>query len=302
MLQRVHHDLLEKTEASTTVISNCSKLAPFLLVMLAAPKLWAQGPPFQTDDPTPVDLGHYEAYVFGGVDGTPAEIDPAGPAFEFNWGAIPNVQLHAILPFGAILPSNNPVYAPGGKGPSAFGLTDMELGVKYGFVKQTKHRPQIGSFTMVEIPSGSYAKGLGVGRVWYKLPIWVQKDWGPWSFDGGIGYAIVKQYQYRNYIYGGYLVKRKISKKLELAAEVFSHAREGFAAPQTQSSTLIDAGGYYHFKYPGLQLLFAYGHSIAGQTENYAYLGLYWTWGKDEKKTTAGDVILSGQPLKNGFY
>jgi hypothetical protein len=302
MLQRVYHDLLEKAGASTTVISNCSKLALFLLVMLAAPKLWAQGPPFQTDDPTPVDLGHYEAYVFGGVDGTPAEIDPAGPAFEFNWGAIPNVQLHAILPFGAILPSNNPVYAPGGKGPSAFGLTDMELGVKYGFVKQTKHRPQIGSFTMVEIPSGSYAKGLGVGRVWYKLPIWVQKDWGPWSFDGGIGYAIVKQYQYRNYIYGGYLVKRKISKKLELAAEVFSHAREGFAAPQTQSSTLIDAGGYYHFKYPGLQLLFANGHSIAGQTENYAYLGLYWTWGKDEKKTTAGDVIPSGQPLKNGFY
>lgn len=274
-----------------TVISNCSKLSLFLLVMLASPKLWAQGPPFQTDDPTPVDHGHYEAYVFGGMDGTPAEIDPVGPAFEFNWGAIPNVQLHAILPFGAILPSNNPVYAPGGIGPSAFGLTDIELGVKYGFVKQTKHRPQIGSFTMLEIPTGSYAKGLGVGRVWYKLPIWVQKDWGPWSFDGGIGYAIFKQYQYRNYLYGGYLVKRKISKKLELAAEVFSHAREGFAAPQTQSSTLIDAGGYYHFKYPGLQLLFAYGHSIAGQTENYAYLGLYWTWGKDEKKTTAARLV-----------
>jgi hypothetical protein len=24
--------------------------------------------------------------VFGGVDGTPVEIDPVGPAFEFNWG------------------------------------------------------------------------------------------------------------------------------------------------------------------------------------------------------------------------
>jgi hypothetical protein len=44
---------------------------------------------------------------------------------------------------------------------------------------------------------------------------------------------------------------------------------------------MIDAGGYYHFRSPGLQLLFAYGHSIAGQTENYAYLGLYKTWGKD---------------------
>jgi hypothetical protein len=44
---------------------------------------------------------------------------------------------------------------------------------------------------------------------------------------------------------------------------------------------MVDAGGYYHSQSPGLQLLFAYGHSIAGQTENYGYLGLYKTWGKD---------------------
>jgi hypothetical protein len=48
---------------------------------------------------------------------------------------------------------------------------------------------------------------------------------------------------------------------------------------------MIDAGGYYHFKSPGLQLLFAYGHSIAGQPENYGYLGLYKTWGKDKDKS-----------------
>jgi hypothetical protein len=171
----------------------------------------------------------------------------------------------------------------------------MELGVKYGFIKQTKRRPQIGTFPMLEVPTGNYAKGLGVGRPWYKLPIWVEKDWGPWTFDGGMGYAIVKQYQYRSYLYGGYLVKRGINKKLELAAEVFSHGREGFSAPQTQPSTLIDVGGYYHFKYPGLQFLFAYGHSVAGQTENYAYLGLYKTWGKDKQKAATGDAMLGGQ-------
>ena len=239
-----------------------------------------------------MDLGHYEAYVFGTVDGTPAELDTTGPAFEFNWGAIPNIQLHAILPFGAVLPSNNPIYLPGGTGSSAFGLTDMELGVKYGFIKQTK---QIGSFTMFEIPTGSYSRGLGVGRVWYKLPIWVAKDIGPWSLVGGLGYAVVPQTQFRNYLYGGYLVKRVISKKLELSAEIFSHAREGFAAAQTQSSTMIDAGGYYHFNSPGLQLLFAYGHSIAGQTENYAYLGLYKTWGKDRANKSASDAMLQSQ-------
>ena len=45
---------------------------------------------------------------------------------------------------------------------------------------------------------------------------------------------------------------------------------------------MIDLGGYYHFKHnPNEQFLFCYGHSVAGQTENYAYVGMYWTWGKD---------------------
>jgi hypothetical protein len=288
--------------------NHAGSILTLLLLVLATSKLQAQaGPPFQTDDPTPVDLHHYEFYLFGTVDGTPAELDSTGPAFEFNWGAIPNIQLHAILPFGVVAPTNNPIYAPGGTGPRAFGLIDTELGIKYGFIKQTKYRPQIGSFTMFEVPTGSSSKGLGVGKVWYKLPIWVEKEFGPWSLVGGLGYAVVPQTQYRNYLYGGYLVKREVNKKLELSAEIFSHAKEGFAAAQTESSTMLDAGGYYHFKSPGLQLLVAYGHSIAGQTENYTYLGLYKTWGKDKGKDEAdqadkkaiGDAILSARPPTN---
>jgi hypothetical protein len=281
---------LRRARARARVVGGC---ALALVMTLAAGKAWAQaGPPFQTDDPTPVELGHYEAYVFGMVDGTPAEIDPMGPAFEFNWGAVPNIQLHAIVGFGAILPSNNAVYLPGGTGPSAYGMTDSEVGVKWGFIRQTKRRPQIGSFTMFELPTGSYAKGLGVGKVWYKLPLWAAKDFGPWSVCGGMGYAVVPQVGYQNYLYGGVLVKRVVSERWELAAEMFSHAREGFAAPQTEASAMVDAGGYYHFKSPGWQVLFAYGHSVAGQTENYAYLGLYKTWGRDRgrKDAVAGEM------------
>jgi hypothetical protein len=65
---------------------------------------------------------------------------------------------------------------------------------------------------------------------------------------------------------------------------------------------MIDAGGYYHFKHhPGEQFLFCYGHSVAGQTENYAYLGMYWTWGKDKDKKTVSDAMLSRQFGKDGF-
>jgi hypothetical protein len=284
------------------VLSGASFLATFLLVLFAASKLWAQGPPFQTDDPVPVDYQHYEFYIFGGVDGTPAEIDSIGPAFEFNWGAIPRVQLHAILPWGGVFPSNNPVFLPGGTGPTSFGLTDMELGVKLAIIKQTRNFPQIGSFTMFEIPTGNYDKGLGVGRVWYKLPLWAEKDWEHWTVCGGGGYAVVPQTLYRNFPYTGLLVKHEFNEKWELAAEVFAHGREGFAAAQTESSTMIDAGGYYHIKKePDTQFLFAYGHSISGQTENYAYAGLYWTWGKDNNKAAPGNPLRSGQMLRDGF-
>ena len=285
--------------------SKCSTAALFTLVMLAVPRLWAQGPPYQTDDPVPVDLHHYEFYIFGGVDGTPAEIDSIGPAFEFNWGVIPRVQLHAILPWGVVAPSNNPVYLPGGTGPTNFGLMDMELGTKIAVIKESPHLPQIGTFVMFEMPTGNYDRGLGVGKVWYKVPIWLQKNSGRWLFDGGAGYQIVKQTGYRSFPYTGWLVKRELSERLELGAEVFAHGREGFAAAQTQSSTLIDLGGYYHFKnHPGEQFLLCYGHSVAGQTENYAYVGMYWTWGKDDKddkKDSASNDWVPRPMRANGF-
>jgi hypothetical protein len=288
----------------------------FLLFLKVVSTRWAaaQGPPFQVDDPVPVDFKHYEIYIFGATDGTPAEMDYAGPAFEFNWGAVPRVQLHAVLPFGGIRPFNNPIYAPTGMGPSETGLIDMEIGVKLAIIKESKRIPQIGTFTMFEMPTGNADKGLGIGKVWYKLPLWLQKNSGKWLFDGGAGEVVIPQTDYHDFPYGGFLVKREVNKKLDLAAEVFSHGGEGVAAPQTHASTMIDAGGYWHLKGDEfMQLLFAYGHSVAGQTENYAYLGLYWTWGKDakggrdndkdsdEKKTSLlKDALFSRQSMKHG--
>lgn len=255
----------------------CSAFAVLLLLMAFAVPVWAQaGPPFQTDDAVPVEYGHYEFYVFGLADGTPVEMDADAPAVEFNWGVYPKVQLHAIVPGGITAPMNHPAYAPDGHGPVTFDLGDIELGVKYGFITETKRRPQIGSFPLIEIPDGD--------KPWYQLPIWISKSIGPWILDGGAGYVVNPQEGMRNYPFGGFLLQRVINKKITLGAEIFSHGRAGEDVALYQPSTMIDLGGYYNFNSPGLQLLFAYGHSIAGQTENYAYLGLYKTWGKDKKR------------------
>ena len=245
------------------------------------------GPPFQTDDPDPVDLHHYEFYVFGSADGTGVEMDTAGPAAEFNWGMLPNTQLHVIVPLAAVIPSNEPKYAPAGEGPTEFGLGDIEIGVKYRWIKETKHRPMIGTFTMLEVPSGNYSLGLGVGEPWAKLPVWVQKSFGPWTTYGGVGEQVVPQTGYKNFTYGGWLVQRDIGKKWTLGGEVFSHGAEGIATAQIRGSTFIDAGGYYYIRNPGFQVLFCYGHAVGGLPETYAYLGLYWTWGgsKDDQQS-----------------
>jgi hypothetical protein len=268
--------------------TNDAMLRAVSVFLFVAGAAWA-GPPFQTDDPEPIDYGHYEFYTFASSDGTGVETDTAGPAVEFNWGALPNVHLHAIVPAAAIFPSNNPSLAPAGTGPRAFGPGDIELGIKYRFVQEGKYRPMVGTFVMFEMPTGNADKGLGVGKTWYKLPLWVQKSFGPWTTYGGGGVTMVPQTGYRNFPFAGWLVQRDIGKKWTLGSEVFYHGPEGIATPQTRPATLVDVGGYYKFRDPGFQLLFCYGHTAIGQTENYAYLGLYWTWGKDKGKPATPD-------------
>ncbi|HEY7392180.1 MAG TPA: hypothetical protein VH640_26920, partial [Bryobacteraceae bacterium] len=239
---------------------------------------WA-GPPFQTDDPEPIDYRHYEFYTFANSDGTKVETDTEGPAFEFNWGALPNVHLHIIVPAASALPANNPACAPLSIGPRAFGIGDIETGIKYRFVQETKHRPQIGTFTMIELPTGAYNRGLGVGKVWFKLPIWIQKSFGPWTTYGGGGETVIGGHAegYQNFPFAGWLVQRDLNKKWTLGTEIFYHGTEGNAAPQYRSATMVDFGGYYKFHGDeGFQLLFCYGHTAIGLAENYAYLGLYW--------------------------
>ena len=238
--------------------------------------------PFKPTIPEPIDYQHFEFYTFGSADGTRVETDTVGPGFELNWGALPNVHLHIIVPGAAIFPSNNPALAPAGAGPRAFGIGDIELGIKFRFIQESKHRPMVGTFTMFEMPTGNAAKGLGVGKTWYKVPLWAQKSFGPWTTYGGGGVTVVDAPGYRNYPFAGWLVQRDLGKKVTLGTEAFYHGPEGLATAQTRPATLIDFGGYYKFRDPGFQLLFCYGHTVVGQTENYGYLGLYWTWGKDK--------------------
>lgn len=259
-------------------------LAVALVVLFASASAHA-GPPFQTDDPEPVDYRHFEMYAFELSDGTTqGGTTLATPAYEVNYGVVPNVQLHLVLPFTT-------VFAP--DGPNQHGFGDTEFGIKLRFVKESKSTPQIGIFPFFEFPSGNADKGLGIGKTWYRMPLWLQKSWGPddrqWTSYGGGGYTIVPQDGFVNFPFAGWLLQRQLSKKLTLGSELYGHGPQ--TPDTTRSATMLDLGGIYEFK-PGFDLLFAAGRSIYGQPETYTYLSLYWTWGPGG----AGDEGSPSQP------
>jgi hypothetical protein len=70
-----------------------------LLIAVFAPHTGSAGPPFRTDGPVPVEPQHWEIYLFS--TGTHAVGGTAGilPGIDANYGAAPDLQLHAAVPY-----------------------------------------------------------------------------------------------------------------------------------------------------------------------------------------------------------
>jgi len=238
------------------------------VLILVCPVVASAGPPFLTDDPAPVDLGHFETYVFSQWDNSPGTAsNVTGPAVEFNWGFLPNLQFHVVAPFeNATTPGM----------PNAFGFGDMEVGVKYRLVQETTGRPQIGIFPMAEVATGDANRNLGNGQTWYRLPVWIQKSYddGKWTIDTGGGAALNDAPGQRNYGFGGFLVQRSLGSGLTLGAEVYT---QGATAVGSTATTFYNVGGYIN---PSDQfsILLSVGHSVAGQNHAIGYVGLYYTF------------------------
>jgi Putative MetA-pathway of phenol degradation len=238
--------------------------------LLAAGSAFA-GPPFFTDDPAPVDYQHSEFYIFSTYDKTPDGKDAALPAFEYNYGVLPDTQLHIVVPFARSSPND---------AGSEYGIGDIEVGVKYRFIQETDSMPQIGIFPMAELATGNADKGLGNGKTWWRLPVWIQKSWGEWTTYGGAGYVINRADGQRSYPFAGWLLQKDIGEKWTLGGEVFGRARD---TEDGESTTMLNFGGLYKFT-PDFNLLFSLGQSVGGERHTVAYLGLWWAFGGDEGK------------------
>lgn len=253
-----------RTRRQTRAVSLGS--AAVLALALAAGSASA-GPPFITDDPEPVDLGHWEIYAFSAGAFEHSASTGVGPSLEVNYGAAPNLQLHLI----ANLSYDNPSGTP-----KQFGLGDTELGFKYRFITPGDKDwfPQVGIFPLLELPTGQAKRGLGAGYTQAFLPVWIQKDIGKWTTYGGAGYWINPGPGNRNYWYGGWLLQRQVTAKLMLGGEVF-HTTSSVVGRSGSSG--FNLGGQYDVTEHD-HLLFSAGRGGLAYAVDAAAVGYPFTY------------------------
>lgn len=239
---------------------NC-RFAAVTASLLAFSSAATAGPPYDTDDPEPTELHHWEIYVFNAGD-TAAGMVSGETGVDLNYGPVPGVQLTATIPID---------YATGAG--MRIGRGDLEFGVKYRFYHREKAGISFAAFPRLILPTAS--RGFDTGRLQILLPVWGQKDIGDWSIFGGGGYTINPGPGNRNYWQSGLAITRSLSNRATLGIEV---SRQGSNSVGAGGVTRVGVGGIYKLKDPFSILVsagpqFEDGNARAG-FHFYAGLGL----------------------------
>ncbi|RST30436.1 hypothetical protein HMF7854_06045 [Sphingomonas ginkgonis] len=236
-----------------------ARAAAALTLLLASPVL--AGPPYDTDDPQPTELHHWEIYNF--VAGARAEGSLDGAAgVDLNYGGFREVQLTATLPLGFSRAAGERFRA---------GASDVELGIKARLYHDEKEGLAFSVFPRAILPTGSRA--FGGRRIRLLLPVWAEKDSGPWSVFGGGGFELNPGAGNRDFWIAGVAVTREFGERLSVGAELFHQGPDSRdARPETRLGLGATAalGGPYSLLVSGGPS-FSAGHVGA---HGYAALGL----------------------------
>lgn len=238
----------------------------WLTLLLTSSSAFA-GPPYQTDDPEPVEYGHYELYV--AFTQTRTRDDAAGnaPLVELNYGAAPNLHLG----IGVVGAFDKPQQQA-----SRYGFGDIELSLKYRFVQESEHTPMIAFFPSASLPTGNADRGLGNGASELFLPLWFQKNWGSWQINTGGGYRINHAAAAKNSWFFGWQIQKRLNEHLTLGGEMVHSTEETAGQGASTGFNLggvLDVTEHHH-------LLISAGRGITNRDTNRfsSYVGYQLTW------------------------
>jgi hypothetical protein len=218
------------------------------------------GPPFVTDDPEPPPPGGWEINVPFILERTPGTTEMDAPLFDLNYG-LPEVQLKLEFPVRVVCEDGNGTEA---------GPGDLLTGVKWRFLNNEQSQLQFGIYPQLLLPTGDHARGLGDGGSAFVFPLLAQKNWDRWTFYGNIGFWWQTAAETRNYVYAGAVLEREINERLTLGAELFGNS------PKERGGRFdfaFNLGGKWKMS-NHVNLLFAGGRDIVGDTNAMAYIGL----------------------------
>jgi hypothetical protein len=221
------------------------------------------GPPFNTDDPEPVDFKHWEYYISSINTFQSRTSTGTIPHFEVNYGLIPNVQVHLLLLMNYDYTRNEG---------TNFGYAYTEFGMKYRFVQESDNTPQIGVFPIIEIPTIKNNE-FGNGKAQIYLPVWLQKSWDKLTTYGGVGYWINPGTNNKNWIFFGWELQYDISSHFTFGGEIYYHTAN---TVDSKSVTGFNLGGFINFT-EKFHLIYSVGHSLTNDSFISSYAGLLWT-------------------------
>jgi hypothetical protein len=225
-------------------------------VLVAAALVWLPiaaanaGPPFNTDFAQPIEPGHTEIDLYSDVAHAQFFTSATLPGIQADHGLAPDVQVRAVVPF--VRDSGTP---------DQYGLGDVQFGVKYRFLDDNAGQhwwPQLAVFPVVLAPTGDRQRGLGQGGPALSLPLWAQKNIGPWKIYGGGGYTLDYGVGTRNSGFLGLAVLRQFGSGLSLGGEIFEKQANRRGA---SDSTTVHIGGSYDIT-ERYHLYFSVGRSL----------------------------------------
>jgi hypothetical protein len=238
-----------------------------LACVLAAPPREAQaGAPFLTGDAEPVEHGRGELSAAGQVTNE-GHGSATAPRLQLDYGALPDMQLHAVVP---LAPARERT------GVARSGLGDVELGLKYRFVREGGRTPQIATFPLILLPIGKDRAGTGDKSVF--LPIWLQKTFGRWTTYGGGGYWRNPGAGNSDYMQASWLVKHSFSRALSVGTELFYQTKrtvDGHPRLAFNVGATLKVTDDHH-------LLVSAGRDLRGGDTFAGYFAYRWTFGRRE--------------------
>lgn len=221
------------------------------------------GPPFGTDDPETVMFRHWEYYLSSINTHQAGVWTGTSPHLEFNYGLVPNVQIHLLLPLNYIYDQH-----AGGN----IGYADTEFGIKFRLIQESDNSPQVGVFPIVEIPTVKNSE-FSNGKTKIFLPVWAQKSWGKVTSYGGAGYWINPGTNNKNWIFAGWELQYSFSDALTLGGELFYHSA---TTNDGKNGAGFNVGGSVNPS-EKMHIIFSLGHSLMNDNMFSSYIGLLFT-------------------------